>query len=135
MKMQKLKSSAFVGLTALLLFCPSLKKGELTDIAKPYLGVYTCREAKLGTQDVLTKFSYITIELKDGENCVLRYQEKDDKVHTVHGKYAYDKKGEYLTLSLADASFIKREFPVKDGVLFITVPFLGQTLRMQFEQK
>lgn len=135
MKVQKVKSSLLVGLTTLLFFFPSFKTGKLTDIAKPYLGVYTCREAKLGGEDVLTRFDYITIELENAEDCVLRYKEKEGKPHAVAGKYAYDQDGKNLTLSLADASFIKREFPVKDGVLFITVPFLGKTLHMQFEQK
>lgn len=135
MKILKLRSSLLVGIATLLFFFPNFKTGKLTDVAKPYLGVYTCREATLGNEDVLTRFSYITIELENGGNCVLRYKEKAGQPRKVEGKYEYDRTGENLTLSLADASFIKREFPVKDGVLFITVPFLGKTLRMQFEQR
>lgn len=135
MKKVKLKSSLFAGLASLLLFFPNFKSGDLKDIAKPYQGVYECRMAQLGAEDVLGRFERLEIEIKQGDECALYYKEKNGKKQRVNGKYHYDKEKQSITLALADFEVIKREFPLKEGVLYITVPFGSKTLTMQFEQK
>ena len=78
MKKVKLHSSLLVGAVSLLLAFPGLPKGDLTDIAKPYLGVYECVEANLGEKDLLCGFDGITLELKDKGEFVLYYKEKGE---------------------------------------------------------
>lgn len=134
----KLKSSLFAGLLSLLLLFPSFgafKLGELKEITKPYLGVYECKAATLGDEDVLSRFAYVNIELKKGDVCTLYYREKNGKRKEVKGKYSYDKEAETITLSPDVLDFFKREFPLKDGEILISLPMGGKMLSMRFVQK
>ncbi len=135
MKTTKLKSSLIAGLSALLLLFPNFKKGSLTEISKPYLGVYECQQAKLGEEEYLDKFSYIQLELFPKGKYVLRYAEKDGEKQEVKGKYRYDEKKEILTLYLTQGGVFKRDFPLEKGKLTATVPLGNKTLFLQFEQK
>ncbi len=129
----KLKSSVLVGLCSLLLLFPT-PKGELADIAKPYLGMYECTQAKLGSKDCLEKFTYLRLELKDEENFILSYQEKGGKQKQIKGRYAYDKQRGTLTLQDNKGSF-QREFPLQRGTLTVSLPVGNTILVLQFEQK
>ncbi len=127
----KLKSSILVGaLSLLLLLSPS--KGELSDITKPYLGVYECTQATLGEKDCLERFSYVRLQLKDEENYVLSYQEKKGKRKQIQGKYSYDKQRGVVTLK-DERGVFKREFPLQEGRLTVSLPIGGKMLVLQFE--
>ncbi|MBE5747035.1 MAG: hypothetical protein E7352_02530 [Clostridiales bacterium] len=135
MKKLKLRSSLLVGAAVLLFSFPNFKKGELTDIAKPYLGVYECTDAKLGEEDILPRFDSVKLELKDKGEYTLYFKEKGGKAEKVEGKYRYDKANKTITLYLPNRRLIRRAFPLGKGVLTVTVPYGDKTLRMQFEQK
>lgn len=137
MKIVKLKSSIFVGLTLLLLLFPwvdAWKASSIKDITKPYLGVYECREAKLDDKDYLEKFDYIRLELKSKNNFLLSYKAKGEKVKEEKGSFAYDKKTQTITFQADAIPFMKRKFPLKDGRLLINVAIGEKTLQMRFEQ-
>ena len=135
MKKVKLKSSIVAGLTGLLLLFPNFKTGSLTEISKPYLGVYECQQAKLGEEEYLDKFSYIELELFPKGKYALRYCEKSGEKQEVKGKYRSDEKKEILTLYLTQGGVFKRDFPLEKGKLTATVPLGNKTLFLQFEQK
>lgn len=135
MKRYVLKSSLAAGLTALLLLFPNFRKGSLTEIAKPYLGVYECRQATLGDEEYLDRFSYIELELSPKGKYTLYYCEKEGEKQKLEGKYRYDESRKTLTLFFRENGLLKRDFPLDKGVLTITLPLNGETLVMQFEQK
>ncbi len=135
MKNVKIRSSVLAGAGLLLFSFSSLKTGELTDIAKPYLGVYDCTQAQWDNEDKLGLFDDLKLELKDKGEYVLYYKEKGEKTKKVKGKYHYDKEKESITLRLPNGPYIRRAFPLKKGVLTITVPYQNKTLHLQFEQK
>lgn len=135
MKRFKIRSSLFVGIAALLFSFSNVQNGELTDIAKPYLGRYDCTDAKLGDEDLLTRFDDLKLELKNKGEYVLYYKEKGGKTRKVKGKYQYDKEKETLTLHLPYSTFIRRAFPLKKGQLTVSVPYGDKILILQFEQK
>ena len=119
---------------SLMTLFPSVKESTLSDVAKPYLGEYECKSAQLGSKDYMKKFSYIRLELKDTENFTLYYKEKGEKKKQVSGKYVYDK--EKGTLQLTEKSgLLKREFPLVDGLLTVSLPIGEKFLVLQFEQK
>ncbi len=130
----KLKTSILAGLSALLLWAPSWKDAQLTDISKPYLGVYECTQAHLGSLDCLQRFSDIRLELKDEENFLLIYQEKGGARKKVEGKYCYDKERKVLVATDAKKG-LRREFPFEEGKLTVTLPVGRKNLIMQFERK
>ena len=132
MHMKKVKSSLLAGITALWLLWGGLPKTELKDIAKPYLGVYECTEARLGEKAWLDRFDAIHLELKEDGTFLVHYTEKGDLPHTKEGKYTYDK--EKGTITLQGGGF-EREFPLSNGILTVIVPLGGQTVKLTFKQK
>ncbi len=138
MKTLRLKSSLFVGLSVLLFMFPWIggwKNSALKDIAKPYLGTYECRAAKLDEKDYLAQFSYIRLELKKKGAFTFYYKPTEGKEKREEGKYSFDKKQSALILQANSFPGMKRAFPLKDGVLYVTVPFGERTLHMELEQK
>ena len=137
MKKYKLRSSFLAGVAALLLSFSAFgaQKGELTDIAKPYLGVYECTQAQLSNRDLSKRFDDVKLELQDKGEYTFYYKEKGSKTKKVKGKYRYDDKRETLVFYLPNGSFIHREFPLKKGVLTVSVPYGDKILILQFEQK
>lgn len=137
MKRYTLRSSLLAGAAALFLSFSTLgaQKGELTDIAKPYLGIYECTQAQLNNHDLLESLDGVKLELQDKGEYTFYYKEKGGKTKKVQGKYLYDGKRETLTFYLPDCSFIHREFPLKKGTLTVSVPYGDKMLVLQFEQK
>ncbi len=135
MKKFKVKSSLLAGAAALLFSFSALQKGELTDIAKPYLGIYDCTEARLSDKDLLERFDDVKLELKAKGEYVLYFKEKGGKTKRVKGKYHYDREKEIVTLHVPHSRVIRREFPLKKGVLTVSVPYGDKILILQFEQK
>lgn len=133
MKKIFLKTPVVAGILSLTLLVPGLKKSSLTDITKPYLGEYECKQARLGETDYLTLFSYIKLELKKDGNYTLHYKGKEGKKKTVKGKYRYD--AEKKALIFKDKEGIEREFPLTEGQLSVLVPLGEKTLFLIFEQK
>ncbi len=121
-----------VSIATLLFTFGDMKTGSLTQMTKPYLGTYECQRAYYGSADVLESFSHIKLELKDKENYVLSFCEKDGRKQERTGKYVYDEKSKTLTLYAEKG--IKRAFPLENGVLTVDVPILGKTLYLQFKQ-
>lgn len=135
MKRQLLRSSILAGIASLLFIFPIFKKSELKDIAKPHLGIYECKIAQINEVDYLDKFSYIRLELKDGDKYELTYCEKGGKEGKKTGAYKYDGKKETLTVYLDSARLVKKEFPLKKGILSLNVTLGEKTMYAQFEQK
>ncbi len=125
-----MKSSALAGICALLLACSA---GGLKDIAKPHLGTYECTEAKLGATDLLQEFRDIRLELLDEENYRLVYLEKGQERKKVEGRYEFN--AEKGILMLSEKSGFKREFPLKDGKLTISLPIGNRQAIIIFERK
>ncbi|MBQ8295936.1 MAG: hypothetical protein IJX87_05840 [Clostridia bacterium] len=134
-----MKSSVLAGLAALTLTCATWwKNSSLKDVAKPHLGEYECKQATLGEEDYLDKFSYIKLELKSDETFALSFCEKEGEKRTLKGRYQYDEKREILTLSMGSAGEkigFKRQFPFKDGEICITLPMGSENLKIVFGRK
>ena len=130
--MKKIKSSLLAGVFALLLTCSCGGKGDLKEIAKPYLGVYKCTDARVGEREYLDRFLKLDLELKENGEFIVYYCEKDGKPQTQTGRYEYDKESETLILQ---GGGIKRAFPLQSGVLTVIIPIGSQTIHLKFEQK
>ncbi len=123
-----MKSCILAGIAALAFFLPN----TLKEITKPHLGVYECKEAKLGNDDYLQRFENVTLELKADGVFILTFKEKGGKERQEKGKYVYDAKRGVITLAGGN---IKREFPLKEGVLQFQLSIGGKWLSVLFEQK
>jgi hypothetical protein len=132
----KLKCAAFC--TALLspfLFQAS-SLGSLKEVAKPYLGVYECKEIYLGNEDKTLSYDYVRMELKPKGELLLTYREKDGRKGESKARYTYDINKDELTIY---AEFGGKEygktFPVKDGKIAVAVRYGDKILKMQFDRK
>ena len=125
-------------LAALLFAFPwwnTVKTQPLTDITKAYLGTYECKLAQLNEKNLLEDFSYINLELKTEKDYVLYAKSKGGKEKRVEGEYVYNKDRETITFYADTFSFIKKEFPMKQGEINICLKQGDKTLLMKFEQK
>ena len=138
MKKLKIKSSVLASICTMFALAPNLstwKNNSLKEIAKPYLGVYECKSAQLGEEDLLATFSHIRLELKKDGVFVLYYSDKKGRQERVSGKYNYDEEKQTLTLQFTDGKCFHREFPIKKGQIIVSLPVGKRQLRLIFEQK
>ena len=138
MKKVKLKSSILASICALLTLIPNFtmaKDGDLKEITKPYLGVYECKSAQLGDEDLLKNFSHIHLELKKGGEFVLHYGDKKGNKEQARGKYVYDAKKQTVTLKMTDGNCFQRTFPLQKGQIIVSFPVGNRQLCLIFEQK
>ena len=135
MKKHVLKSSFLAGLCSLMLAFSSWREGKVTEITKPYLGEYECKQAILGEIDCLKKFDYIRLELSADNQFKLSYCETKGKKQTIKGTYEYEEESQSVCLKMGVGGIVHRKFPLRDGVLYITIPFKLKSLALQFEQK
>lgn len=115
-----------------MLLFPNFKKGTLSDVTKPYLGEYECKQAQFGKSDCLKLFSYIRLELEKEGKFTLSYKEIGGKKKQIKGEYEYDGEKETLTFVYEG---VKREFPLKKGKLSVYLPVNEKNLLLIFEQK
>ncbi len=128
-----MKSFILAALSALALLFPKSDEG-IKEIAKPHLGVYECKQANLGSKDILEEFSCVQLELKGEDTFVIVYQKKDGEKNRIEGKYHYDRARKRLVMT-TDRGDFKREFPLEEGKLTVFFPVVGKLLVLQFEQK
>ena len=129
---KKINSPLLVGLLSLLAVFSGGNMGELKDVTKPHLGVYQCTEARLSRRDFLARLERLDLELKSDETFVLYYCEKGGQPQKETGRYVYDREKERITLL---GGGIKREFPLRKGVLVLSISLGKETLTLKFEQK
>ncbi len=126
-----MKNILISALCALILRFPGWTSG-LKEITLPEVGIYECTQASLGEKDHLEYFSDLHLELKGDGTFVLYYQEKDKDKKQAKGNYRYDRERNVITLQGGE---YKREFPLKEGVLTVTLRIGEKTLMLTFEQK
>ena len=111
------------------------KDNSLKDITKPYLGEYECTQALFGDVDYLNALEDVSLTLEKENKFILTFCEKGKEKQTLKGVYEYNKDRETITLKSVDKNYFKREFPLKKGILYITVGIGEKTLSLQFKQK
>lgn len=135
MKILRLKSSLLVGLCTLCMALPISKKSTLPEISRTYLGEYECITATLGSQDILSSYEYIKLELKPDNQYVLSYQMENGDQGEETGEYQYDAKKQTLCIRLGKNGIIKRKFPIQNGEIVAQIRIGLKTLVLRFEQK
>ncbi len=135
MKRKVLKSSILAGVSSIMMMFSGLKDISLKDVEKPYVGEYSCREARLGNEDLLEDFDYITLDLKADGNFVLYYRKKGEKGRREKGEYTYDNTRKVLILHGVTRKALNVELPLEKGEFVIVMRVGLKTLRLAFEQK
>ena len=108
---------------------------SLTQITRPYLGTYECKQLLIDGESKLDDFEYIKIELKSDGEMSLYFLDKAGKKGNACAKYEYDEKSQMLTAYTSlGGQTLKRSFPLKNGEIFVHVIYETRTLTMKFEQ-
>lgn len=116
--------------------CDAREAGSLKALTKPYIAQYECTEAKLGDEDLLEKFEYITIVLEDKQTLKLIYKPKDDEKHVMESTYSLDTETRELTADLWILGYkFRQSTTVKNGKFTITKKIGDKQLIMNFKSK
>ena len=134
MKITKIKSGCLATLLAMACCFGTWKNSSIKDVTNAHVGVYQCKSVILGGVDYTEKYGDTELELKGDGTYVLRIPTLDKKMRTEEGKYSYDRKKGELWLS-TPVGGIKKSFPLKKGVVYVTIPLGNKTLRLELEQK
>ena len=111
--------------------CDVRKMSTLSELSRPYAGVYTAEEIVLGGE----KLSGYDLELElcyDG-TFTLSYRTKDGAFDEWDGTYFVDETAEEITMSAKRGSeTLSRTYRFEDGVIYVGENFLGKTLAVKF---
>lgn len=134
--MKKLKSFLF----GFALFLTPIQSSAalpntLTQITKPYLGMYECTQLLLDGENKLDEFKYIKIQLKHDGDLVFTFLDKKGMKGESSAQYEYDEDRQALAVySSLGGKKLKREFPLKNGEIFVHIIYETKTIMMKFQQ-
>ena len=132
--MKKWKS--FV-LGCVLFFSPmqAALPNTLTEITRPYLGMYECKQLLMDGESKLEDFKSIKIELKSNGQMLLYFEDRKGQKGKASAEYEYDEKSQTITVyTSVGAQKLKRTFPLKNGELFVHLIYETRTVTLKFEQ-
>lgn len=119
-----------------LLFCCGCDVNEmstLSDLSKPYTGVYECRTLMLGGQDYKEKFDKLYLDLKYDGTYSLVWQGVNGEKGERTGKYKTDGEAEEITFyGYFNRRASSYTFSMKKGVIAIRYNMGGQLLNAEF---
>ncbi len=128
-----------VGMTfflSLALFCgcdSGSIPGSLFDISHPYTGVYRCEYVKLGDENLLDQFDYITLELKGDGLYKLSFRQKDGVKGAYRGHYHLDTENNLFTIhEKIFGKHIEKSFRIENGAIDITVLYGDREFAVRF---
>lgn len=132
-----LKSSILAGLVCLALTANGWSKdGSLTEIARPYLGEYTCEAIYFNGENKTEDFDSFKLEVCSNGEMKLHIKAKNKKEKIVDLTYEYDDEKEEFIVKSSFGVFKKEErVPYSDGKLTATLRFGGQQLTIIFSRK
>ncbi len=116
----------------LLLFtaCDLQEMSSLKDISRPYEGEYQCETLTLDGEEMIDRFEYIRLSLEE-DKFTLRARDEHGLNYSYQGNYRYDDNRFTFTGKFGIRE-LSREFPYKNGVLFLDLPFGGKLLHAEF---
>ena len=121
-------------LLSLLSACELKNAGPLKSITNPYIAQYECIEARLGEEDLLKRFEFITITLQNKENLELSYKPKDGEAKTIKSKYNFDINSRTLTSEIGILGYsFKQSTVIEKGQFTISKPIGGKQLIVKFK--
>lgn len=112
--------------------CDVQKMSTLSELSRPYAGVYTCESVRLGGQVISD--SELSLELAYGGDFTLTYRTPNGEFDAWNGKYTVDEAAEEITMSATRGSeTFSRTYRFEDGVIYIDENFLGRRFIAEFK--
>lgn len=112
--------------------CDVQKMSTLSELSRPYAGVYTCDSIRLGGQVISD--SALSLELTYGGDFTLTYRTPNGDFGAWSGTYTVDETAEEITMSATKGSeTLSRTYRFEDGVIYIDENFLGRPFIAEFK--
>lgn len=116
--------------------CDAREAGSLQALTNPYIAQYECTEAKLGDEDLLEKFDYITLVLEDKEKLQFIYKPKNGNKQIIESNYSFDLETRELTSEIWILGYkFKQSTIVENGKFNVSIPIGNKQLVLKFASK
>lgn len=136
MKKKLLVFSLLFAFILILPACDMAEGSSLKALTKPYIATYECVEAKLGQQDLLEKYDYITITLLDTKEFEVSFKPNDGEKKSFKGEYSVNSETREFEGEIGVLGFnFKEKTKIEKGEFVITRNFLHVSLYMKFKMK
>jgi len=128
----KLKISVLVPLLTLALNVMAFT--GLKDIARPYLGTYECKYARLGERDLLEELDYITFALTPKNIFKIEFRDKNGVKGLYRGHYSFSEKDKTITINEnIFGKKVTKTFIAERGTIQVNLKFGDEPLAIKFE--
>lgn len=128
----KLKISLIVPIFTLAI--NALAMTGLKDIARPYLGTYECKYARLGEEDLLDTLDYIRFELLPKDIFKIEFRDKNGVKGLYRGHYTFSEKNGEITINEnIFGKKVKKTFSAENGAIQVNLKFGDVPLSIKFE--
>lgn len=128
----KLRISLIVPILTLAL--NALAMTGLKDIARPYLGTYECKYARLGEDDLLKSLDYIRFELLPKDVFKIEFKDKNGVKGLYRGHYTFSEKNGEITINEnIFGKKVKKTFSAENGAIQVNLKFGDAPLSIKFE--
>lgn len=128
----KLKISLIVPILTLAI--NALAMTGLKDIARPYLGTYECKYARLGEEDLLDTLDYIRFELLPKDIFKIEFRDKNGVKGLYRGHYTFSEKNGEITINEnIFGKKVKKTFSAENGAIQVNLKFGDVPLSIKFE--
>ncbi len=113
--------------------CSVSEMSTLSDLSKPYAGIYKCEQILLGGEDQSEQFENLSLGLSYNGRFELKYSGKSGGRGGYAGTYRVNPEKEEITFSVQDGPRQKSyTFPVRKGRIYIDLPLGGKLLHAKF---
>ena len=111
--------------------CSVKDMGTLSDLTKPYAGLYECKTITLGGRELKEDFSKLLLELKSNGTYVFSYEGINGERNKQTGEYsASDREGK-ITFTPKEQKY-PRTYSMQKGVIYINHIYGGKHLHAEF---
>lgn len=114
--------------------CNVENMSSLTEISKPYVGIYECEELSIGGVEQREAYKKLKLELDAEGRFALTYATTEGQKGEYHGHYKIDPENEEITFySYAARRSHTFVFPMKNGSISIDYNLGGKLLHGVFK--
>lgn len=116
--------------------CDAREAGSIKTLTRPYIAQYECTEARLGDENILEKFDYININIKDKNNLELIYKPLNGDKKVIESTYTFDNNTHELTAEIGIFGYtFKQSTKIEQGKFTVSKQFGGKELILKFKAK
>ncbi len=114
--------------------CAMASDGSIKSITKPYIAQYRCIEARLGGDDLLDEYDFITITFLDGRELEVSFKPENGEKHSFRCPYTVDPRTHEISSEAGILGYkFKEKVIIENGGFVISKPLGDRQLVMKFQ--